>query len=32
MSKTHSFETNILEGFAQSGGVKGAKGSKGKLR
>ena len=31
-SKTHSFETNILEGFASSGGVKGMKGAKGKLR
>ena len=32
MSKTHSFETNILAGFASNGGVKGMKGSKGKLR
>ena len=31
MSKTHSFETNILAGFASNGGVKGAKGVKGKL-
>lgn len=30
-SKTHSFETNILKGFAAHGGVKGMKGSKGKL-
>ena len=28
-SKTHSFETNILKGF--SNGIKGVKGSKGKL-
>ena len=26
ISKTHSFETNILQGFAANGGVKGAKG------
>ncbi len=32
MSKTHSFETNILQGFAANGGVKGMKGVKGKLR
>ena len=32
ISKTHSFETNILKGFAQNGGVKGMKGMKGKLR
>jgi D-alanine-D-alanine ligase len=32
VSKTHSFETNILQGFASSGGVKGMKGAKGKLR
>ena len=32
MSKTHTFETNILDGFAQQGGVKGMKGAKGKLR
>ena len=31
-SKTHSFETNILKGFTELGGVKGMKGSKGKLR
>ena len=31
MSKTHSFETNILQGFAAHGGVKGMKGMKGKL-
>lgn len=30
--KTHSFETNILKGFTELGGVKGMKGSKGKLR
>ena len=29
MSKTHSFETNILQGFAAHGGVKGMKGMKG---
>ena len=32
MSKTHSFETNILAGFASNGGVKGMKGAKGKLK
>ena len=32
VSKTHSFETNILAGFANNGGVKGMKGAKGKLR
>ncbi len=32
VSKTHSFETNILQGFANFGGVKGLKGVKGKLR
>lgn len=32
VSKTHSFETNILQGFAAHGGVKGLKGVKGKLR
>ena len=32
MSKTHTFETNILQGFAARGGVKGMKGSKGKLK
>lgn len=32
VSKTHSFETNILQGFAAHGGVKGLKGMKGKLR
>ena len=31
-SKTHSFESNILAGFANSGGIKGMKGAKGKLR
>lgn len=31
LSKTHSFESNILQGFAANG-VKGAKGVKGKLR
>ncbi len=31
-SKTHSFESNILQGFAAHGGVKGMKGAKGKLR
>lgn len=30
--KTHSFDTNILKGFAEHGGLKGMKGSKGKLR
>ena len=32
VSKTHSFETNILQGFAAHGGVNGLKGMKGKLR
>ena len=32
VSKTHSFESNILQGFAANGGVKGMKGVKGKLR
>lgn len=32
IAKTHSFETNILKGFTELGGVKGMKGSKGKLR
>ncbi len=32
VSKTHSFESNILQGFAAHGGVKGMKGVKGKLR
>ena len=32
ISKTHSFETNILSGFASNSGVKGAKGTKGKLQ
>ena len=32
VSKTHSFETNILKGFAEHGGLKGMKGVKGKLR
>ena len=32
ISKTHSFNTNILKGFTELGGVKGLKGSKGKLR
>lgn len=32
VSKTHSFETNILQGFAAHGGVKGLKGMKEKLR
>ena len=31
-NKTHSFETNILKGFTELGGLKGMKGSKGKLR
>lgn len=31
-SKTHSFDSNILKGFASNGGVKGIKGVKGKLR
>lgn len=32
IQKTHSFETNILKGFTELGGLKGMKGSKGKLR
>ena len=32
VSKTHSFDSNILQGFAANGGVKGIKGVKGKLR
>jgi len=32
IGKTHSFETNILAGFADRGGVKGMKGAKGKLK
>lgn len=32
VSKTHSFKSNILSGFAANGGVKGMKGAKGKLR
>lgn len=32
VSKTHSFDTNILQGFAAHGGLKGMKGAKGKLR
>ena len=32
VSKTHSFDTNILQGFAARGGVKGMKGVKGKLK
>lgn len=32
ISKVHSFDTNILKGFAANGGVKGMKGAKGKLR
>lgn len=32
VGKTHSFESNILQGFAANNGVKGMKGSKGKLR
>ena len=31
-SKTHSFESNNLQGFASNCGVKGMKGAKGKLR
>ena len=31
MSKTHTFETNILKGFAARGGIKGMKGTKGKI-
>ncbi|MDD6223462.1 MAG: D-alanine--D-alanine ligase [bacterium] len=30
VAKTHSFETNILRGFTELGGLKGIKGSKGK--
>lgn len=32
IGKTHSFDTNILQGFAANGGLKGMKGMKGKLR
>lgn len=32
LSKVHSFDTNILQGFAARGGLKGMKGTKGKLR
>ncbi len=32
VGKTHSFESNILQGFAANGGLKGGKGVKGKLR
>lgn len=32
VSKTHSFDSNILQGFAANGGTKGMKGMKGKLR
>ena len=32
VSKTHSFDTNILKGFSQRGGIKGMKSMKGKLR
>lgn len=32
INKTHSFDTNILKGFTELGGLKGMKGSKGKLR
>ncbi len=32
IAKTHSFETNILKGFTELGGLKGMKGAKGKLR
>ena len=32
VSKTHSFDTSILKGFSQRGGIKGMKGMKGKLR
>ncbi|MBR6113484.1 MAG: D-alanine--D-alanine ligase [Bacilli bacterium] len=32
ISKTHSFESNILAGFVANNGVKGMKGMKGKLR
>ena len=31
-SKTHSFETNILSGYASTSGLKGSKGVKGKLK
>ena len=31
-SKTHSFDTNILQGFVAQGGIKGLKGTKGKLQ
>lgn len=31
-SKTHSFDSNILQGFAANGSLKGMKGVKGKLR
>lgn len=32
VSKTHSFNSNILQGFQAHGGIKGMKGVKGKLR
>ena len=32
INKTHSFESNILQGFASNGGIKGMKGIKGKSR
>ena len=32
VSKTHSFESNILQGFSTNNGLKGVKGIKGKLR
>ena len=32
ISKTHSFDSNILKGFTELGGIKGMKGSKGKLK
>ncbi len=32
VAKTHSFDTNILKGFTELGGLKGMKGMKGKLR
>lgn len=32
ISKVHSFDTNILKGFASNSGLKGMKGAKGKLR
>ena len=32
ISKTHSFETNILSGYSSNNGLKGAKGFKGKLK